>query len=116
MNDPAKIARYRAMKRLYKNYVRSCRNRNIFWEIPQEEFAKLTSQQCTYCGKEPAQQWKKYTYNGIDRINPKQGYTRDNAVTACGECNGIKSNRLTYDEMKVVGEALAIYRRKKKSG
>jgi 5-methylcytosine-specific restriction endonuclease McrA len=102
---------YRAMKRLYKNYVRMCRRRNVFWELTIEEFGRITKQACTYCKKPPAQKSRSYVYNGIDRVDPKQGYLLDNSVAACGECNFIKGNRLSFGEMKAVGEALAAFRR-----
>jgi hypothetical protein len=107
----SKVAVYRSMKRLYKEYVRRCRRGNIFWELTIEEFQVLTQSPCSYCLCPPSQQRRNYTYNGIDRKNNRQGYTRDNSVTACGMCNMIKGTRLSFEEMKVAMEAVVRFRR-----
>jgi hypothetical protein len=114
MASPTKESVHRSMKREYKRYVRDCRRRNIFWELTIEQFHTLTSSNCTYCGRAPAQKARNYTYNGIDRLNSDQGYTLGNCAPCCKECNGIKSNRLNPEEMRIVGKALAIYRAHKK--
>ena len=113
MAPPGKESSQRSMKRLFKNYIRGCKRKNIYWELTLEEFHKLTSSNCAYCEKPPAQRSRTYTYNGIDRMNNKRGYIRDNVVPACKECNFLKGDRLTFDEMKVVGEALKAFRQKK---
>lgn len=102
------------MRRLYKKYIQTCRRRNVFWELTVEQFHKLTSQPCVYCGKAPAQISRNYIYNGIDRINHYQGYVLANCATACVECNFIKGTRLTYDEMLVVARALAAFRKRRR--
>lgn len=116
MKPPAKAAQYRSMQGLYYQYLRNCRLRNIFWGLALSEFHLLTSQNCRYCGQAPAQQRYNYTYNGIDRKNPKLGYEPSNSVPCCGECNGIKSNRLSFEEMKVIGRALMTLRKKRGRG
>jgi hypothetical protein len=56
----------------------------------------LTKQVCYYCGKPPSQVYDvdglkgSYTYNGIDRLDNERGYTRDNCVACCKECNRAK--------------------------
>lgn len=114
MAPPTKESVHRSMKRLLKNYVRMCKRKNVYWELSIEQFHKLTSQACKYCGKPPLQVSRSYTYNGIDRLNPKQGYIPDNCVPCCKECNWIKGDRLTPDEMMVVGEALSTYRKRRR--
>jgi 5-methylcytosine-specific restriction endonuclease McrA len=116
MAPPTKESILRNMRRLHKRYNRECIRRNVYWGIGLEPFHKLTSAPCAYCGKPPSQVSRTYTYNGIDRKNPKKGYTDDNCVTACKECNWIKGDRLTFEEMRVVGEALRSFRAKKKTG
>lgn len=112
MAIPTREAVYKSMKRLFKSYVRDCRRHNVFWEIPLELFHQLTSSKCTYCERPPSQVRSNYTYNGLDRTNPLKGYTPDNVVPCCKECNFIKGNRLTFDEMKAVGLALTTHRRR----
>lgn len=105
----------RSMRRMHKRYIRMCARRNVYWELTVEQFHKLTSQNCKYCSRPPMQVYSNYTYNGIDRLNPKRGYILDNCVPCCKECNWIKGDRLTPDEMMVVGEALSTYRQRRKN-
>jgi hypothetical protein len=102
------------MKRLYKHYVRMCRRKNVFWELSVEQFHKLTSAPCIYCEKPPLQISRAYKYNGIDRLDPKRGYVPANVAPCCKECNWIKGDRLTSEEMKVVGQALTTFRNRVK--
>lgn len=82
--------------RLYSNYQRRAKERNLIWNIGQEEFLELTSRECFYCGLKPSQiihRTKKnkyngsYTYNGIDRVNNALGYEPNNCVPCCKACN-----------------------------
>ncbi len=102
------------MRRLYKNYIRMCARRNVFWNVTIEEFHRLTSLPCHYCSKKPSQKARHYTYNGLDRLDPKKGYELPNLVPCCKECNWIKGDRLAVDEMQAVGKMLAEFRAKKK--
>ena len=77
----------------------------IAFEIGHEEFKRLTSADCHYCGAKPAQliftrggthttiagrQHSLYRYNGIDRIQNAVGYVAGNCVPCCGRCNYAK--------------------------
>lgn len=56
---------------------------------------------CTYCGD-------KIATIGLDRIDNDKGYTVDNVVPCCGDCNWTRNNIWTYEEMKtIIGPALA---------
>lgn len=102
----------KSMKRLHRKYVKRCKDKNIYWELSVEFFNKLTSQPCVYCGKPPSQNTRGYLYNGIDRKNNKLGYDTENVVSCCGECNMLKGDRLSYEEMLHVGKCLAEFRNK----
>ena len=56
-------------------------------------------QECYYCGIIP---------NGkrlsIDRMDNTKGYDEGNIVLACNDCNKVKSNILSTEEMKIVGQ------------
>lgn len=86
-----------AFNSLYGNYKRICaRDRKLEFSLSREEFKLLTSQNCYYCNKEPSQIKKSkisfYKYNGIDRVDNSKGYTKNNSVSCCGECNKSKHN------------------------
>lgn len=85
-----------AFNELFRNYKRSAKARNKPFELTEEQFKALTKQNCHYCGSEPIKKYKEgrftsdYVYNGIDRVDNSLGYTVDNSVACCGDCNFMK--------------------------
>jgi 5-methylcytosine-specific restriction endonuclease McrA len=87
---------------LLKCYKKSAKNRKKDFTLTEEQFKFLTKQNCYYCNEIPKNKhmitskdklWQEanaYLYNGIDRIDSNQGYTIDNCVTACKQCNQAK--------------------------
>jgi hypothetical protein len=59
-------------------YRRGSRRRGIRWLLTQREFYKLVSCSCYWCGSEGG---------GVDRIDSKKGYSRENCVPCCKLCN-----------------------------
>lgn len=103
---------------LYYEYVRSAKKRNKNFQLTKEQFKILTSSNCHYCHKPPFKIYYKegckgeYRFNGIDRKDNSKGYTSENSLPCCWECNNIKSNTLSYEEMMVVAKALLDFRSK----
>ena len=71
----------------------------VDFTFTREQFFKITSEQCFYCGRSPESLQKRLykgrvtgscTYNGIDRIDNLKGYTPDNCVACCWTCNRTK--------------------------
>lgn len=97
------------LNRLYGDYKNRAENKGLEFTLDKEEFLKLTQQNCYYCGSIPKKdiskrigmkdkQFKvKFIYNGIDRINSKEGYNNQNVVPCCYICNYAKRN-LTLEE------------------
>lgn len=85
-----------ALNALHATYEFSAKRRKLLFDLSKDKFRELTKQDCLYCGTLPKQiyQPKKsngsYVYNGIDRLDPKIGYTDDNCVSCCGMCNKMK--------------------------
>lgn len=94
-----------AFNHLFDSYARKGIERGYSFELKEDEFRKLTKENCHYCGKEPSNIWKKklyngfYIYNGIDRKDNSKGYTIDNCVACCGMCN-ISKHHHGYEEYK----------------
>jgi hypothetical protein len=90
---------------LYARYLNNAKVSNTPFTLTFEEFTKMMTQNCTYCGIEPKPfnpvlKQKKLTehekrayyvnVNGIDRIDSQIGYTVTNTTCACKECNYAK--------------------------
>ncbi len=94
--DNRKPFGYASRKNLLNKYIYSAKVRNLNFELSEEQFNWLTTQNCTYCGIEPIGlikaegKYGEYKYNGIDRVDSKQGYTFDNSVPCCKFCNMAK--------------------------
>lgn len=92
-----------AFKYVFRDYIRGAKNRNIEFNLSEEEFKKLTQQNCYYCGVEPQQvknkngahifKISKFIYNGIDRLDNLLGYTLDNCAPCCRTCNIAKATK-----------------------
>jgi len=50
----------------------------------------LIGQDCHYCGRPPANYSEGLIYNGIDRVDSREGHYTDNVVPCCGKCNVMK--------------------------
>lgn len=61
---------------------------------------EIFSKNCTYCaGSEKV---------GCDRIENTKGHTKCNVIPACYECNYLRSDLFTVEEMKEIGNAIKI--------
>ena len=69
--------------RMLRGYKNNSRLHNREFSI-EEDFRDLVEGNCFYCGIEPS------LYNGIDRRDNSQGYTRSNSVSCCETCNRAK--------------------------
>ena len=94
--NPPKYITYK--KRHFQKYG----NGNV---ISEEEFNRLSSMSCHYCGVE----WP----NGIDRINSSIGYVKENCVPCCKHCNYVKGN-LSMEDFKTWTKRFVIYQKKHK--
>lgn len=93
-------------KFLWRQLTNNARIRKVEVGITKEHFIELTKQECFYCGRPPRIDHKPknaykevrtskricVAYNGIDRIDPLVGYTVENSVACCGQCNSAKLN------------------------
>ena len=85
-----------AWNRLYSSYVSNARKRSISFELLHEDFIRICSGPCSYCGLEPSNIRKSNSlgldvvYNGIDRVDNAFGYVLGNVATSCTRCNHAK--------------------------
>ncbi len=92
-----------AKKALFRKYNTSSERRipnkqHIQFELNQEQFEDLISQNCFYCNCAPnntqkvgaGKKEKVFLYSGLDRIDSDLNYTKDNCVPCCIDCNNGK--------------------------
>lgn len=88
--------------KMYCFYRSGAQQRNIKWDLTEEEFKSLIKEDCYYCGEKPSRH-QSVSYreeyelvNGIDRIDSSKGYSINNCVPCCNTCN-IMKNTLPKD-------------------
>jgi hypothetical protein len=88
-----------AIEEQYRHTKGTAKKRNKIFNLTYEQFKEISVKNCNYCGSEPYERYsqvknsKKIKLNGIDRVNPKIGYTIGNCVPCCGTCNTMKMDR-----------------------
>ena len=81
--------------------------RGIPISLTLSEFRELTQKcSCTYCGTHL--EWTGRNYN-LDRKDPDLGYTSDNVVVCCKECNRVKGCIYSYEQMMKLGLVLRTF-------
>jgi hypothetical protein len=106
----AKIARQKqrlpnnlgVIRQIILGYKRHARDRNIEYNLSEEDVINIISKNCYYCDLPPSNIKKTknhtgYSYSGIDRIDSSKHYTKDNCVACCDKCNKSKLAYTTED-------------------
>lgn len=81
---------YQTPKGRYVKYRSGARSRDIDFNISFEDFMEFWQQPCAYCGSD-------IETVGLDRMNGKVGYDKNNIIPCCSVCNKMKMN-LTVNE------------------
>lgn len=85
-------------RKVLSAYQKSARERDIDWNLTEEEFSTLIFDNCFYCALEPSNSIvsrldNRIYYNGVDRIDSKNKYSKDNCVSCCKVCNMMKGSK-----------------------
>lgn len=78
---------------IYYKYKQGATRRKLFFNISFDDFINKTKEDCFYCGCSPMQVARTphglifHIYNGLDRIDNDLGYSLNNVVACCGNCN-----------------------------
>lgn len=96
----------------YRNYERGAQKRGFVFELSLAQFTDITQNDCVYCCNPPSNTFNlKYSdtglpraglpfvYNGVDRIDSTKGYSVENCVACCINCNRSKSD-MSLEEFK----------------
>jgi hypothetical protein len=117
--DPAS-----AKRQAYLSYKASAEKRG-HGALCLQDWDSLRVEDCHYCGRPPrifypyagnkkvAPEWIEsccIPVQGIDRVDNSIGYTPDNCVPCCTQCNRIKLDHLTYEEMLLLAPSLRAIR------
>jgi hypothetical protein len=99
--NAAHIRKDSTKRKLFDRYQRKAKKKGYIFQLTFEEFIKLTSENCFYCGKTPSSiitngKQESYVYNGIDRKDNNNGYILQNSLACCSNCNFFKRS-LNYD-------------------
>lgn len=95
LRKPSGVSSY---NRLVRQYKKTASARNLEFALSDDVFRNLVTGNCHYCGLIPNQTMKskdcngEFVYNGIDRVDNKQGYVASNCVSCCKICNRAKNN------------------------
>ena len=86
-------------------YRWNAKARSLPFDLAMDEALALMSGHCRYCGRPPQRLFKRkgtpgeLLCNGIDRLDNTLGYTKENCVPCCRECNMAKGTK-TLDEFR----------------
>lgn len=110
-----------AINRIYKTYLQNANGRKLSFNLDVDSFKLLIFDNCYYCGTKPRQvklkrsinkignlEYYSIAYNGIDRVDSNFGYSGENCVTCCPQCNYAKSD-LSLEDFKKWMNQLIIY-------
>lgn len=98
------------LRHLFHQYKMNARRRGIEWTLFDVKAKELFEGNCFYCGAAPSERivdGKLGLANGIDRLDSQKGYTKDNCVSCCSDCNYFKATRSYKD---FIGHIERIYK------
>lgn len=87
----------KTLKGGYRSLKGSANRRGYEVTLTLEEFSEIVSNPCTYCGENEKR-------IGVDRIDNKVGYTKDNSAPCCNTCNMMKKAMDVVDFISHVGK------------
>lgn len=100
--------------RFIYNELKNHRNKKVEFNLTFEEFKEIINNNiCHYCDdvliyNEHSRDWGKSLTRAhqLDRKNNLKGYTKDNVVSCCWNCNRLKSDAFTYKEFMLLSPTL----------
>ncbi len=96
----------KSITRLYSFYRSVAKRRELSWEISFEDFKFLRQLYCYYCeGDLPK------CGVALDRMDNNKGYSIDNVLPCCGDCNKTRGDRYTVEETKIMIDSLKLHRK-----
>ena len=100
----ARMKRWNQTQRGRATYLKKAYQRIDACDLSAEQILKMITQPCVYCGTETANR-------GLDRIDNNKPHIVGNVQTACTECNLMRGNRFSVEEMRLLGAVVAQIRK-----
>lgn len=85
---------------LMRRYNRDATRRGVSFGLCVEEFSRIITSHCEYCGQPPTNEFGssfKLKYSGIDRVDNSVGYITGNCVPCCKTCNYAKASMKVHE-------------------
>jgi hypothetical protein len=83
-----------SQKHIYASYRAAALKRNYTFNLSFIQFIDYLYSDCFYCGASPSNYINKYGftywYTGVDRVDNTKGYSTNNCVPSCKQCNTLK--------------------------
>lgn len=80
----------------YSEYKNRAEQKEREFTLTEEMFEQEIMKDCYLCGKSNSDSHS----NGLDRFDNAQGYTDENVLSCCGNCNYLKNNYLYEDVLE----------------
>jgi len=79
---------------IMRRYQKEAARKKLSFSLSFDDFSKLISGACYYCGELPSNLFLPYffLYNGVDRVCNNRGYHISNCVSCCKKCNMMKKS------------------------
>lgn len=105
INQKKRAIPWEADRLRYLRTLKKTKNRQILaqtWALDLQDYIELVTQNCHYCGAEPSQiphgkGMEHLRRSGIDRKDPRSGYSVTNCVACCVHCNRAKLTQTTEE-------------------
>lgn len=103
---------YGVVSTIMRKYKLDACKRNILFELSRDKFEKLLRSPCFYCGvifsliTKNGHKLDILNHNGIDRKDNTMGYTTENAVSCCKDCNTAKNK---HTEQQFLSWAFSVF-------
>jgi len=85
----------------FQHFKKAARDRRLQCTLTRKQYLRLRMEVCIYCGFPSTSK-----NGGIDRLDSSFGYTLENSVPCCTECNMARNRNFTPCEMWIIGQAI----------
>lgn len=92
-------------------YIKGANSRGLLFELSFDDFVRISSADCVYCGEHPMSRKDRILgkvvdsgrfANGLDRVDNSIGYTVSNVVPCCKKCNRAKDTMSVMEFKRLI--------------